>query len=40
MIKNTLGMLHFFFISVPIFLCVYSIAMIAFEIKHYLKRAK
>lgn len=40
MIKNTFGMLRFFFIAVPVFLCVYSAAMIAFEIKRYVKKSK
>jgi len=40
MIKNTFGMLRFFFIAVPVFLCVYSVTMVAFEIKHYLKKSK
>jgi hypothetical protein len=38
MIKNAFGMLRFFFIAVPVFIVVYTIAMIAIEIKEYLKR--
>jgi hypothetical protein len=40
MIKSTLGMIHFFFIAVPVFLFVYSFAMIAVEIKYYLSKLK
>jgi hypothetical protein len=36
--KATIGMLKFFFIAVPVFIVVYTIAMIAIEIKEYLKR--
>jgi hypothetical protein len=38
--KATIGMLKFFFIAIPVFLCVYSVTMLAFEIKHYLKKSK
>jgi hypothetical protein len=38
MVKNTLGMLRFFFIAVPVFIVVYATAMAMLEIKDYLKR--
>ena len=40
MIKNTIGMIHFFFIAVPVFIVVYASAMAMIEIKDYLKRYK
>ena len=40
MIKNTLGMIHFIFIAVPVFIVVYFTAMAMMEIKDYLKRYK
>ena len=36
--KETLGMLKFFFISVPVFIVVYCSAMAAIEIKEYLRK--
>jgi len=36
--KETLGMIKFFFISVPLFIVVYCSAMVAIEIKEYLKK--
>ena len=36
--KETLGMIKFFFISVPVFLMVYCSVMIYIEIKEYIKK--
>ena len=36
--KETLGMIKFFFISVPVFLCVYCSVMIFTEIKEYIQK--
>lgn len=36
--KETLGMLKFFFISVPLFIVVYCSAMAVIEIKEYLRK--
>lgn len=36
--KATLGMLKFFFISVPLFIVVYCSAMAVIEIKEYLRK--
>ena len=36
--KETLGMIKFFFISVPVFIVVYFSAMAAIEIKEYLRK--
>jgi hypothetical protein len=36
--KETLGMIKFFFIAVPVFLMVYCSAMIYIEIKEYIKK--
>ena len=36
--KETLGMLKFIFISVPVFFCVYCSVMIYIEIKEYIKK--
>jgi len=36
--KETLSMIKFFFISVPVFLCVYCSAMIYIQIKEYIKK--
>ena len=38
MIKNTLGMIKFVFIAVPVFIIVYCGAMAAVEIKEYLRK--
>jgi len=38
MIKNTLQMLKFFFISVPVFLIVYCTAMTIIEIKELIRK--
>jgi hypothetical protein len=38
MIKNTLQMLKFFFISVPVFLIVYCTAMTIIEIKEFIRK--
>jgi len=34
---TTIGLLKFFFISIPIFLCVYSALLIYFEIKNLIQ---
>jgi hypothetical protein len=36
--KQTLELLKFFFISVPVFLLVYCSAMLCIEIKEFIKR--
>jgi hypothetical protein len=36
--KETLGMIKFFFISVPVFILVYCSVMIYIEIKEYIKK--
>jgi len=36
--KETLGIIKFFFISVPVFLLVYCSVMIYIEIKEYIKK--
>jgi hypothetical protein len=36
--KETIGMLKFFFIAVPVFIVVYCSAMAAVEIKEYLRK--
>ena len=38
MIKSTLAMIKFFFISVPIFLIVYCTAMTIIEIKQFIRK--
>ena len=36
--KETLGMIKFFFIAVPVFIMVYCSVMICIEIKEYIKK--
>ena len=36
--KQTIGMLKFFFIAVPVFIVVYFSAIAAIEIKEYLRK--
>jgi hypothetical protein len=36
--KETLGMIKFFFISVPVFILVYCSVMIYIEIKEYIRK--